>query len=89
MQLDNFTADGIEILKNETTPYGCIRIYWSTTDEHDELKTGYTDFTITQDFNISTFSGEPFIIVEDEYDIENNNKDFARQILGSLADKII
>lgn len=88
MQLDNFTADGVEVLKNEATPFGCIRIHWSTFDEFNELKTGYTDFTITQDASISVFSGEPFLIVEDETDTETNNKDFARQILSSLADKI-
>ena len=90
MLLDNFTADAVEILLDKKTPNGCIRIHWSAVDENNDIKRGSVDLTIVQNKEVSLITGDRYILVENEFDEnEEITKDFVRYLLNSLADKII
>ena len=89
MTIDDYCATGIEIIKDETVPYGCIRIYYEAVDEFENEKSGYIDLIISQSEDISKISREAFILVENEDEESKVDYDIVQQLLNSLADKFI
>ena len=89
MSLDNYTAQGVEIIKDEKVPFGCIRLHWVKENEFGEEYSGYTDLIVSQDSEISKISREPFLIIDDEDGSNPESTDLVQQLLASLADKIV